>query len=184
MKNFINQLTRPFEGQLIPGEEFKIIIRKEETVADSSNLTYSSFSDKPGKSIEVGKEYVITVKKYMTQQATPSFDFMKNWNNNIPMPFVTMVGRVIKETRGMYQMELHAEPMKTSHCLACGRPLTNKISMLYGLGPECGQHAYINPFETEEDLEKHLEEIQSNMRKITWNGWVIKSSIKEFEEVK
>lgn len=81
-----------------------------------------------GKRMEVGKSYKITVKKYMTEPATVNFDFQDKWNNGKPMPLCIMQGETIKETRGMYYMELKAED-------------TN------------------------------------------WEGWVIKSAIKEWEEI-
>ena len=55
--------------------------------------------------------------------------------------------------------------------------------MLYGLGPECGQHAYINPFNSDEELEDYLAEVRSKISDITWSGWVIKSAIKNWEEI-
>ena len=75
--------------------------------------------------MEVGKSYKITVKKYMTEPATSTFDFQDKWNNGKPMPFCIMQGEVIKETRGMYYMRLKTDD-------------------------------------------------------ITWEGWVIKSAIKEW----
>lgn len=133
--------------------------------------------------METGHTYKIQVKKYMTEKATPQFDFMAKWNNDIPMPLVIMTGKVIKQTRGMVQMELHGVPEETSICMSCGKKLTNKISMLYGLGPECGQHAYINPFNSDQELEDYLTEVRSKISDITWSGWVIKSAIKNWEEI-
>ena len=78
--------------------------------------------------MEVGKSYKITVKKYMTEPATSTFDFQDKWNNGKPMPLCIMQGEVIKETRGMYYMELKSDD-------------------------------------------------------ITWTGFVIKSAIKEWEEI-
>ena len=133
--------------------------------------------------MEIGKNYKITVKQYMTEPATISFDFQDKWNNGIPMPMVTMVGKVIKETRGMIYMELQGRAEATCNCLHCGRTLTNKVSMLYGIGPICGQHYGINPFDTEEELNEHFEELKSQISDIKWSGWVIKSAIKQWEEV-
>ena len=59
--------------------------------------------------MEVGKSYKITVKKYMTEPATTTFDFQDKWNNGLPMPLCTMQGKVIKETRGTYYMELEED---------------------------------------------------------------------------
>lgn len=133
--------------------------------------------------MEKGKFYKIKVKKYMTEKSSPSFSFMKTWNKNVPMPLIFMQGKVIKETKGMYYMQLHGEATETDYCLRCGRRITNPVSRLYGLGPECGKHAYVNPFDTEEELMEHLDEIKSNIRKIVWEGWVIKSAVLDWEEI-
>lgn len=127
--------------------------------------------------------YRITVKQYMTKKAEPSFDFMAKWNNNIPMPFCTMIGTIEKETRGMVYMKLHADiyaPVITT-CMKCGRPLTNKISQFFGVGPECGGHNYVNPFNSEEELNNAVKAYREQLQKITWEGWIIKSAIKEQE---
>lgn len=176
MKEIFNQIKR-FDNsiQFEDGKPFEFTISKK--------LTDNDYICSSIERMEVGKSYRITVKKYMTEPATSTFDFQDKWNNGIPMPFVIMRGEVIKETRGMYYMNLHAEAEKTSVCLCCGRALTNRVSMLYGLGPECGHHAYINPFDTEEELNEHLEEVKSKIREVKWSGWVIRSSIKHYELV-
>ena len=131
------------------------------------------------------QEYRITVKKYMTQKATPQFDFMAKWNNDEPMPLRMMTGYVDKETRGMVHMVLHgdmyAEKMCT--CMKCGKRLTNKVSQYFGIGPECGGHAYVNPFDTQEELDNAVADYKKKLQQITWSGWIIKSSIIEEEEV-
>ena len=160
------------------GEQFEFTLNKSNNTVNVHNENVQAVNK-----MEVGKSYKITVKKYMTEPATISFDFMSKWNDDKPMPFVIMQGEVVKETRGMYYMNLQAKAEKTSRCLCCGKPLTNKISMLYGLGPECGQHAYINPFDSEEELNEHLHEVQDKISQIKWSGWVIKSAIKEWEEI-
>ena len=99
----------------------------------------------PGTALRAGKEYVVRVKNWMTQEG---MDFNINWNNKKAMPFRVMAGRVLKETRGMVYMSLKARRLRTDYCMKCGRPLTHPVSRLYGLGPECGQHFHINPFET------------------------------------
>lgn len=122
----------------------------------------------------------ITVKQYMTRKSTPEFDFMKQWNNDNPMPLRTMIGTVEKETRGMVYMKLHGDitEEKTLHCLKCGRAITNPVSQYFGMGPECGGHNYINPFYSKEELENAVKDYRENVLKnITWEGWVIRSSI-------
>lgn len=137
-----------------------------------------------GSSIRKGHEYIIRVKKWMTQETTSdSFDFMRHWNQNIPMPFRVMRGRVLNETRGMVYMELRACALKTDYCMRCGRPLTHPVSKLYGLGPECGGHAHINPFNTEEELYAAIDEVHRKLNSITWKGWIAKSGIEYATEV-
>lgn len=128
----------------------------------------------------------ITVRKYMTKQSTPSFDFMKKWNNDIPMPLMTMVGTIEKETPGMYKMNLQADTnfRTVDRCMNCGKVITNPVSKFFGMGPECGKHNYVNPFNSDEELEEAIKDYKENvLSKITWNGWVIKSAITEMEEL-
>lgn len=131
------------------------------------------------------QQYRISVKQYMTKKATPDFDFMQKWNNNNPMPFMTMIGTVEKETRGMVYMKLHADiyaPVIQT-CMMCGKPITNKISQYFGVGPICGGHNYVNPFNSEEELKEAVGEYRKKLQKITWEGWIIKSAITCKEEV-
>lgn len=131
------------------------------------------------------QEYRIKVKKYMTQKSEPGFDFMAKWNDDNPMPLRIMTGYVDKETPGMYHMVLHgdmyAETMCT--CMKCGKRLTNKVSQYFGIGPECGGHNYVNPFDTEEELKEAVAQYKKKLQAITWTGWVVKSAIIEQEEV-
>ena len=126
-------------------------------------------------------EHIITVKQYMTKPASPEFDFMARWNNNIPMPMVTMVGTVEKETKGMVYMKLHGEILaeRMFTCMFCGKPLTNPVSQYFGAGPECGGHNYVNPFDTKEELAQAVEAYKKVLLNKTWEGWIIKSAIKE-----
>lgn len=130
--------------------------------------------------------YKITVRQYMTKPASPEFDFMAKWNNNIPMPMRTMVGTVEKETSGMVYMHLHGDITSTvtQYCMKCGKVISNPVSQFFGMGPECGGHNYTNPFESEEELKSVVENYRKNyLQKITWSGWIIKSAIVEREEV-
>lgn len=131
------------------------------------------------------KVYRIKVKKYMTQEGTPEFDFMQKWNNNIPMPFRIMAGRKIQETKGMVKMTCWGQMFseQESHCFKCGKKLVNPVSKYFGLGPECGGHNYTNPFNTEEEL---IAAVHNNMKflaSIEWTGWIPKSAIVEEEEI-
>ena len=116
-------------------------------------------------------EYEITVKKYMTEKASPSFDFMAKFNNDVPMPMRVMQGTVEKETRGMIYMNLHGFARATITCACCGKELTNPISRHYGIGPICLSKLGI--VRNIEDVENIKEELMN----IKWSGWVIKSAI-------
>ena len=98
--------------------------------------------------------YRIKVRQYMIKPSSADFDFHDKWNKGAPMPMRVMVGRKIKETKGMVQMELWGEitQEQTAICMKCGKTLTNPVSRYFGIGPECGGHNYTNPFETEQEL--------------------------------
>ena len=131
------------------------------------------------------KQYVITVKAYMTKPATATFDFMAKWNNNTPMPLVTMVGTVEKETRGMVYMKLHGDITAkiTQRCMKCGKPITNPVSQFFGMGPECGGHHYVNPFNSDEELKEAVAHYRRDvLQQMKWEGWIIKSAIISQEE--
>lgn len=134
-------------------------------------------SDNPVKSSSDTVEYRVTVKRYMTQKATPEFDFMAQWNNDEPMPLRTMVGTVEKETRGMVYMKLHGVGLETVTCVCCGKELTNPISRYYGIGPVC-----MNKVGIYCDVD-NIEEIKEKLVDVKWEGWIIKSAITEQEEV-
>ena len=121
----------------------------------------------------------ITVKAYMTKEATPEFDFMARWNNNIPMPLRTMQGVKVKETKGMAYYKLHgfAEPVVT--CMRCGRVLTNEVSKQYGIGPECITKV---PMLMHLDI-NDVDSIRQKLVEVEWEGWIIKSAIIESEEI-
>lgn len=126
--------------------------------------------------------YRFTVKPYMTKPSTPDFDLMARWNNNVPMPLRTMVGTIEKETRGMVYLNVHGDTdgQPVQHCLKCGKTITNPVSRYFGLGPECGQHKYTNPFRTEEELHSAVDTYRKTvLQKMTWTGWVPKSAITE-----
>jgi len=132
------------------------------------------------------KTYKIKVRQYMTKPSSPDFPFHDKWNDGKPMPMRVMVGRILKETKGMYQMELWGQITEetTNICMMCGRPLTNPVSRYFGIGPECGNHGYVNPFESDEALREAVAETNRKlMAEKRWTGWVIKSAIESWEEI-
>ena len=143
--------------------------------------------NEPDKS-DIKPVYRITVKQWMTKPTEPGsdFTFMRDRNNNVPMPLCVMTGTVEAETPGMYKMKLHGDiyAEKISTCMCCGRKLTNPVSQYFGIGPECGNHGYVNPFDSEEELKAAVAEYRKKLQATTWEGWVIKSAIKSMEVVK
>jgi len=123
--------------------------------------------------------YRIKVRQYMTK----SWEFNDQKNNGVPMPMRVMVGNILDETKGMVKMALFAKPMPSSICMKCGRTLTHPVSLHYGIGPECGNHFHISPFNSEEELAESMEELKNKMADIKWVGWIIKSAIEEKEAI-
>lgn len=178
MKEIFKQIHRFSEMTFEECKPFELTLSRKQI--ETSN---ADFICPPAQKMEVMKSYKITVKKYMTEQATSTFDFQDKWNNGVPMPLCVMQGEVIKETRGMYYMELagKAEPM--TRCMCCGKILSNPISKLYGIGPECSDKVGIIRIESEEEAREKWNQLAEEIGNIKWTGWVIKSAIKEFEEI-
>lgn len=185
------ELLKNYPGTLkVNGKEFENVTQAIQSFSGYQgrlvielNTNTPTTTPPPWQEVEEGKEmeYIIKVKQYMTKPATPSFDFMDKWNNGVPMPLRIMVGRKLKETRGMVQMELRGEIIQEVNpvCMKCGRELTNPVSQYFGIGPECGGHHYVNPFETDAELRQAVAETRKQLQGITWTGWIIKSAIEE-----
>ena len=150
-------------------DDMRIVLKAHKSVEEPEKQKLQPVSD------EV--EYLITVKPYMTKKATIDFDFMRKWNNDIPMPLRTMSGTVDKETRGMIHMKLHGIAQETVTCMCCGRELTHPVSRHYGIGPVCMEKVGIYC-----DID-NIDEIKEKLVDVTWEGWIIKSAIIEREEV-
>lgn len=103
MREIFSQIHRYSEQEFEEGKPFEFTLP-----ARHCGVTYAVKHMESNK-MEVGKSYKITVKKYMTEPATSNFDFQDKFNNGIPMPLCIMQGKVIKETRGMYYMELEED---------------------------------------------------------------------------
>ena len=125
MKEILKQIHGYKEQDFQEGKPFEFTLdgKRKEVNTEIEDYTWTKVNK-----MQVGKSYKITVKKYMTEPSTSTFDFQDKWNDGKPMPLCAMHGKVTKETRGMFHMELKADD-------------------------------------------------------ITWTGWVIKSSIKEWEEI-
>ena len=144
-------------------KSISLLTKRSEAIKSNSDAKLTYADDKT--------VYEITVKPYMTKKATPEFDFMAQWNNDIPMPMATMIGTVEKETKGMVYMKLRGLAKRTITCLCCQRELTNPISRQYGIGPIClGKMGITRDIS---DVSGIVEELENK----TWEGWVIRSSI-------
>ena len=186
--NYTKQLK--VNGQLFPNSaaayeafktyegEVKIELNIADTVADT-NTPASSTAAHPSGDLVVQ----IKVRQYMTQKATSGFDFMRKYNEDKPMPMRVMYGRIVEETKGMYKMELHCRPTPMSICMKCGRTLEHPVSLLYGLGPECGSHFHINPLQSKEELDAAYDQMKASLSEVTWTGWIIKAAIEEWKQV-
>lgn len=168
-------VSKPLSGsiniKLLPKQE-KGLVGGDNRGTRANNKPVSTPTEHTGSGI-----YRITVKKYMTEPSSPGFDFMAKWNNDKPMPLRTMTGKVIQETKGMVKMQLKGLGEQTCTCMRCGRTLTNPISKLYGIGPEC-----MSKLGLVRDIED-VEGIKEDLVEISWEGWVIKSAIIDKEEI-
>ena len=187
MEALLKSITRQPDGTTMSGiiasvsegEEVSVVFRAVQKKKEEGAPLHIS-----GNHMRKGHEYIVRVLRWMTQPTTDnSFDFMLRWNKNIPMPLRVMRGRVLSETRGMLYMELRACPLRTDYCMKCGKPLTHPVSRLYGLGPECGGHYHINPFNTEEELQAAIQEVRKKLNEVTWAGWIAKSGVEYATEV-
>jgi len=165
------------------------ILTKEEG-GKQTRVKLKQYGERTGCFMDVygaqkGGQFRVKVRQYMTKPTEPgsSFDFQAKYNNNIPMPMRVMVGEVLEETRGMYKMRLHGRPEPSDYCLHCGRVLNHPVSVLYGIGPKCGEHYHINPLGSEEALREVMEEIKQKLAAVTWEGWIIKSAIESWDEI-
>lgn len=132
------------------------------------------------------KEYQIEVKPWLLKESTSDFTFMEKFNHNIPMPLMIMyTGGKVDETAKMVKVNLHGDIKQriTTRCMCCCRPITNKISQFFGLGPVCGEHNYVNPFDTEEELNNAVRAYREKLVNTTWCGWIPVSAITAIDDV-
>ena len=111
----------------------------------------------------------ITVRQWLTRKA------------DRPIPMRTMEATVLGETAKAVHVKLKGFLAPSSTCNHCGRRLTNKVSLLYGIGPICGGHFHINPLGSEEELNEVYEDMKRKMDSVVWQGWIPKSQIESIE---
>lgn len=96
-------------------------------------------------------------------------------HNNLLIYFVA---KPLVETSKAFYLYGHGsgETTKTGVCCKCGRKLTHPVSVLLGIGPECGQHWHdwnaVGGY-----TEENLERLRVLLRDIKVEGWIPKSQI-------
>ena len=73
------------------------------------------------------------------------------------------------------------ETTKTNYCMVCGRTLTHPVSVILGIGPECGGHWW-NWNEIGGYTAENIERVKSEIRNIKVDTWVPRSCILEITE--
>jgi hypothetical protein len=111
-------------------------------------------------------------KPWMTKKN----DFHNGTNKGVPVPLRVMFGNIVRQTDKAYYIEVCGKPEPTSICMNCGRELTHKVSMFYGLGPDCGKHFYISMV-SEDAIEDYLDEVRKLLSNVTWRGIVPKTAV-------
>lgn len=108
-------------------------------------------------------------RKWLTEAG----GFHQEYNKGVAIPMRVMCGQIVKKSSSgrMAYIEVHGKPEPSVKCLHCNRKLTNEVSMLYGIGPVCGQHFYKHPF-TGTEIEHFISMIRAALKATTWSGWV------------
>jgi hypothetical protein len=114
----------------------------------------------------------ITVKNWMTKEA-------KRGDKAVPLR--TMEGVIVAESEKAYKVVLRGAPIPSSTCSRCGRKITNPVSLLIGMGWDCGEHYGVSPV-PEEQLEKFMADIRVKLSKLTFEGWIPKSQVEKIVE--
>ena len=78
MKHIFEKIHRYIEQDFEEGKPFEFTLDKatKELTTEIEDYIWTK-----ANKMEVGKSYKITVKKYMTEPATSTFDFQDKWNN-------------------------------------------------------------------------------------------------------
>ncbi|MNW28227.1 hypothetical protein D3C74_50480 [compost metagenome] len=117
-------------------------------------------------------EYKVTVSQFLTR---PSVD--PKYADKEPVPFRIMFGYVVEETQNGIYLKLEGKAAPSDICFVCGRTLKHPVSLLYGIGPDCGKHMHNSPMPKNE-IEAWFEELKTKMKNTTWEGWLPKAYVK------
>ena len=96
-------------------------------------------------------------------------------SKEIPMIFI---GKILKETPKAVYIYGHgsAETRKTGRCCMCGRKLTHPVSVILGIGPECGKHFW-NWDAVGGYTPENVERLKGKLQDITIDTWMPKSIV-------
>lgn len=101
-----------------------------------------------------------------------------------PVPFRTMrVVKIKRETPKAICVILQGTPLPQSECVHCGRKITHPQSLHFGIGSTCiTKYPELLAIVNYDEIEKSYENLKSSMEKITWEGWLPRSSIEMISE--
>lgn len=112
---------------------------------------------------------------------------VKEWLTKVdknPVPLRTMkVVQVVRRTEKAIMVKLQGTPSPSGECMHCGREITNPTSLHFGIGSTCIQkYPHLLATINEHDIEKSYQRLKEEMHKITWEGWLPKSSFQFLHE--
>lgn len=117
------------------------------------------------------KEFKISVRQFLTKPSTNP-----QYRDKAPVPMRVMFGYITQETPNGVYVKMKGKPQPAGVCFHCGRQLTHPVSLLVGIGPECGKHYHESPM-PKEMLDKWYQELKQNMHNVTWEGWLPRAHI-------
>lgn len=102
---------------------------------------------------------------------------------NIPATFIAVATR---RTQKAIQLTGQGTLDARGQCMVCGRELTHPVSILTGIGPECGKHFWdesvLGPYGFTEDHARQLKQMALNIR--FKDVWLPLSAIKTVDDTK
>lgn len=118
----------------------------------------------------------------LIERTTQLFRITKGFAKRTNYP-VLFAGQVLVQTPNAAYLYGHGtiESAKTGNCLRCGHSLTHPVSVILGIGPECGGHYHdwktVGGY-THSNIARLKEEMTNILRNQKIDGWVPKGCIK------
>lgn len=119
---------------------------------------------------------LLKVRQFLTKESE---------TNKTPVPLRTMrVETIIKETAKAVQVKLIGTPIPQGNCVHCGRDITHPQSLYLGIGSTCvKKYPQLLEVINYDDVETSYKNLKESMAKMTWEGWLPKSSIEMTPEL-